>query len=174
MRGRRGVFCGWDGKYIRQGVKKWMPVPFRKKDARGSRRSGLCPSTPNRMEEFVMLRCLACIVVFVFLTGCATMFTSPTDHITFNSSPEGANVEINGMSQVKTPVTVPVKKSMNSPQVQMKKNGYEGKPVFLQTSFNAVSLLNIFVWPGFIVDIVTGKMWKYDPTTYNVELEAAK
>ncbi|TWI74424.1 PEGA domain-containing protein [Desulfobotulus alkaliphilus] len=120
------------------------------------------------------MRWLFCLMVLGVFPGCATMFSGSTDTITFKSVPEGAVVEIDGMGYGRTPVTVPVKKRSTPPQVQYKLEEYESRHVFLQNSFDAVGILNIFIWPGFIVDAVTGSMWKYDRYVYEVELEPRK
>lgn len=41
----------------------------------------------------------------------------------------------------------------------------------MQNQFNGVSLLNIFFWPGFIVDAATGSLMKAGQFNYEVELE---
>jgi hypothetical protein len=104
-------------------------------------------------------------------SGCATIFTSSSDPITFKSVPEGAKVEINGASIGRTPVTVPIKRSLTPPQVQVKLDGYEAKNIMLQNSFNGVAILDVFFWPGFIIDAVTGAIMKYDVLNYEVELD---
>ncbi|MCF8054700.1 MAG: PEGA domain-containing protein [Deltaproteobacteria bacterium] len=113
-------------------------------------------------------------IVAILLTGCATMFTSSSDPITFSSVPTGAKVEINGVNFGRTPVTIPIKRSLTSPQVQMKLDGYEPGHIMLQNTFNGVAILNIFFWPGFIVDAATGSIMKYDVLNYEAELEAKK
>ncbi len=39
----------------------------------------------------------------------------------------------------------------------------------LNKSIEPVYWVNILFWPGLIVDIATGKMFKYDPTEYSFE-----
>lgn len=41
----------------------------------------------------------------------------------------------------------------------------------LETSFNAASLWNILFWPGFLVDLGTSKMFKWENPIVNIELE---
>ena len=99
------------------------------------------------------------------------MFTGSNDHITFKSVPEGARVEINGNSMGRTPITVPVKRALTPPQVTMSLDGYDRRTLSLQNGFNSVAILNIFFWPGFIVDAATGTLMKYDVVTYETELD---
>jgi hypothetical protein len=121
-----------------------------------------------------MKRLLLCAIAIFFLSGCATVFSSSSDTITFRSVPEGAKVEINGVSIGKTPVTVPVKRSLTPPHVQMKLDGYETQYIMLQNSFNGVAVLDILFWPTFIVDALTGSIMKYDILSYEAELEVEK
>lgn len=112
------------------------------------------------------------LISAVLLSGCATMFSGSTDPVTFKSVPDGAKVEINGNQIGRTPVTVPLKRSLTPPMVQLKLDGYEPKTLAIQNSFNGVSILNIFFWPGFIVDTATGTIMKYDVLTYETELDS--
>jgi hypothetical protein len=114
------------------------------------------------------------LLAMVALSGCATIFTDSSDRIEFKSKPEGARVEINGVSVGRTPITATIKRNMTVPTVQLKLDGYETQQILMQNSFNAVSLLNVFFWPGFIVDAATGTIMKHEVLCYEVELEAKK
>jgi len=113
-------------------------------------------------------------ISILVLSGCATIFSNSSDPVSFNSVPEGAKVQINGMNVGRTPVTVPVKRSISPPQVQLKLDGYEPQYIMLQNSFAGVGFLNILFWPGFIIDAATGTMMKYEPLSYEIELEEKK
>ena len=121
------------------------------------------------MKNILVLSALA-----VSLSGCATIFTGSTDNLTFKSIPDGAKVEVNGNSIGRTPISSPIKRSLTPPQVQLKLDGYESKNITLQNGFNGVSILNIFFWPGFIVDAATGTLMKYDVVNYETELDPKK
>jgi hypothetical protein len=110
----------------------------------------------------------------LFTSGCASIFTRSTDPITFNSIPEGAKVELNGMKVGRTPVTVPVKRKLSAPQVRLSLDGYEPQYVMLDNTFNGVAILNVFFWPGFIIDAATGRLMKYSVLNYETELEPKK
>ncbi len=43
--------------------------------------------------------------------------------------------------------------------------------MLLQHSFNEVAVLDVFFWPGFIIDIATGSIMKYHILSYEAELE---
>jgi hypothetical protein len=106
--------------------------------------------------------------------SCATIFTGTKDRIIVNSVPEGAKVEIDGVSYGKTPVTIPVKRSLNSTTMTLKAEGYETKNIELQQSFNAVSILNLTNLGGWVIDLLTGAVMRYDVKSYNIELDAKK
>lgn len=107
------------------------------------------------------------------LSGCATVFSPSTDNVTIRSNPPGATVFLDGMRVGKTPATFPVSRGIAPPQIEVKAPGYANQPVIMQNKFNAVSLLNIFFWPGFLVDVATDSMRKPVRTNFNVELEPA-
>lgn len=114
------------------------------------------------------------LLVGLLLSGCATIFSGSSDQVEFKSMPEGARVEVNGVSVGRTPMTANIKRNITAPTVQLKLNGYETQQILMQNSFNAVSLLNIFFWPGFIVDAVTGTIMKQEVLSYEAKLEIVK
>lgn len=120
---------------------------------------------------------LISIVVFALaLSSCATLFTGSSQPITF-AGPEGTkifdastNVKIAEIGSDKT-VTVPIKKKLSDKQLVAKKEGYKTVPLMLEGSFNTTSLWNILIPLGFIVDLGTGQIKKWDNTYINIDLE---
>lgn len=114
----------------------------------------------------------------LFLSSCATLFTSPTQSITFSGTPgtkiydAATNIKVGEIGEDKT-VTIPIKKKMSDKQFLAKKEGYQTTPVMLESSFNTTALWNILFWPGFIVDLGTGQMNKWDNTYINIDMEKA-
>ena len=89
-----------------------------------------------------------------------------SQNITITSEPAGAHVKIAHQSGT-TPAVLQVPKGKDySVEVT---HGTDTRVLPLQRTFDAVSILNIFFWPGFIVDAVTGAITKYDPDTYSVD-----
>jgi len=107
----------------------------------------------------------------IYLSGCATIFTGTSDQISVNTEPSGAKLFLNGNDMGRTPVTVPVSRSLGTTMMSVKKPGYEDKSFALQSSFNTIAILDIFLWPTFIIDAATGSIVKYSQTSYNLELE---
>ncbi|MGI9175756.1 MAG: PEGA domain-containing protein [Rhodothermales bacterium] len=105
-------------------------------------------------------------------TGCATLFSGTTDQVTINSDPDGARILVDGLDQGTTPATISVKRpGLGDKQVTLRLDGYQDRTFTLQKGFNTVSIINIFVPVGFIVDIVTGAITKIEPTTYDIQLD---
>lgn len=118
------------------------------------------------MREF-----LVGVFLVLVLTSCATLFSGSRDNITLNSEPPGAVIFIDGLEQGRTPATISVKRpGLGDRQITLKLSGYEDRTFTLQKEFNTVAILNIFMFPGFIIDIVTGAIMRYDPTSYTMEL----
>lgn len=63
------------------------------------------------------------------------------------------------------------KKKLSDRTVIAKKEGYKNTPFVIESAFNAKALWNILFWPGFLIDLGTGKINKYDPVIYNIEME---
>lgn len=123
-----------------------------------------------------MKKFLPLAIVCLFLSSCATIFTSSKQSITF-SGMEGtkiyetsSNLKIAEIGKEKT-TTVRVKKKLGEKQLLAKKEGYKNTPMILESSFNTTSLWNILFWPGFLVDLGTGQMNKYDNSYIEVEME---
>lgn len=118
----------------------------------------------------------AMICAVILLTSCATLFTNSKQAITF-SGIEGTkiydtatNIKIAEIGSDKT-ATVSVKKKLSDKQLIAKKEGYKNTPILLESSFNTTSLWNLLFWPGFIVDLGTGQMNKWDNTYVNIDMD---
>jgi len=111
-----------------------------------------------------------CLPLLLF--SCATLFTGTTDDIYINSNPNGASIYIGGLKVGKTPATITVKRpGFNDKEVVLKLEGYETKRFILKKSFNAVSILNLGSLLGWVIDFATGSIYKYDPKSYDIDLE---
>jgi hypothetical protein len=113
-----------------------------------------------------------CLFIFLF-NGCATLFTGSSDSVTINSDPSGAKAYLNGNFIGNTPVTNVLKRDKDY-NVVVKKDGYEPANGTISRSFNAVAILNLLSPLCWIVDVVTGAMWKFDQNAITVTLEKSK
>ena len=123
-----------------------------------------------------MKKTLLIITIATALSSCCTIFTTSKQNVTF-MAPNGTkiyDVETNvKIAEVEKDnmVTTKIKKKLSDKQLIARKEGYAPIPFILETEFNVSTLWNILFWPGFLVDLGTGKMFKWDNTIVNVELE---
>lgn len=107
----------------------------------------------------------------LYLSGCATIFSRSQDPVTINSTPEGAAIYLDGMRVGKTPSVVTIDRSLNAPSIEIRAPGYYSQRVMVNNTLNNVTLINLLIWPGFIVDAITGNMMRVSQLSYDVELE---
>ena len=105
------------------------------------------------------------------MTSCATLFTGTEDRITFNSTPSGATIYIDGVEQCKTPCSIKVNRSINDTDVEFKLDGYETRLITLSKELNVVSIINLGNLFGWAIDALSGALMKYDRKTYEITLE---
>jgi hypothetical protein len=115
-----------------------------------------------------MVRKLVCVFVamLIFNQGCCSIFTSGPQTISVNSKPAGADVKI-GQYKGKTPYNVSLPRGKDYVVVA----DYAGKTQTqtLEKNIEPVYWVNILFWPGLIIDLATGKMFKYEPTDYEFD-----
>lgn len=108
--------------------------------------------------------------VILLLSSCCTVFKGSKQSIKVVTNPPGATVEVDGIERGVTPLDLRVKKGFKGQTVVLKKEGYERRSFEPETSFDAVSVINLFFFPGFIIDAATGAMMQYDPKAYELNL----
>ena len=106
------------------------------------------------------------LVVMVLNSGCCSLFRESSQVVRVNSAPEGATVKL-GEAEGKTPYTLTVPKGKEY-VINAKLRG-ETKSMTLNRRIDGLYWVNILIWPGLIVDAITGKMFVYDPTEYNFD-----
>lgn len=127
----------------------------------------------NKMyfEKGAIIKSILLLILSVFVSGCATLFTGTRDTITFNSTPEGAIVYKDGLELCKTPCRVPIKRSLNSTEIEFKLDGYETRLFTLDKEFNVVSVINLGCVFGWAVDAATGSLLKYSRRSYDLNMK---
>jgi len=105
--------------------------------------------------------------------GCATIVDGTTQLVSFNSTPGGAEVTLNGAPVGTTPLSLEVKRSKDM-SVMFKKNGYEPQTIALQTKLNTTFWGNIITGGvyGSTTDAISGASVEYSPNQYYVTLNA--
>ena len=119
----------------------------------------------NGVATFVLVSAAA-----IASTGCATIISGTTQTITIESTPPGAYVRI-GEHSGTTPVTLRVPKGHDY-RVEVS-HGADRRVVMLNRNLDPITLLNIIppLWPGFIIDTMTGAITKYDAGVVSVNFK---
>ena len=120
-----------------------------------------------------MLFRLSILVLAMVASGCATIIDGSSQPVTFNSSPNGARIYVNGMELGTTPLTMAVKRSKTT-MILAKKNGYEDQQLALQTKTNSLFWFNI-IWGGAglfssSTDYASDAMIEYSPNMFYITL----
>jgi len=113
-------------------------------------------------------------LIALTLSSCATIFTGTKDTLSFNTKPEGATIYLDGLELCKTPCRVPVKRSINDTDIEIKLDGYDTRVITLDKELNLVSIINLGNLLGWGIDALTGSVMKYDRKSYDVELKKDK
>lgn len=103
------------------------------------------------------------------LSGCATMFNSGSQTIqAIPSNGEGVRVNIttpSGTYATKLPTTIVAEPStFHKVLVDVKDDCYEPTQTAVPSTVTPSFIVNVLFWPGFIIDTLTGTMWKYNNT----------
>lgn len=127
-----------------------------------------------KMKKHVIL--LTMTVTLFGLSSCMSIFSSSQQPITITGEngiklyDATNNVKLAEIKEGES-TTIRLKKKLSDKTIIAKKEGYKNTPFVIESAFNAKSLWNILFWPGFLIDLGTGKINKYDPVIYNVEME---
>ena len=117
-----------------------------------------------------MLFRLSILVLAMVASGCATIIDGSSQPVTFNSSPNGARIYVNGMELGTTPLTMAVKRSKTT-MLMAKKNGYEDQSLMLQTKTNGYFWANFLFFPvSTTTDYASDAMIEYSPNMYYITL----
>lgn len=120
----------------------------------------------SRMEKLVSL------VVIVAMTGCATLFAG-SSQVPVITNPPGAFVYVNGQPVGQTPTAINLDPDRPG-NIQIYLPGFQPVQMWRQKSISGWFWVNLIVWPGFFVDLATGKYNKYDDTGIAIGLTPAQ
>jgi uncharacterized protein YceK len=117
------------------------------------------------MKKFYLL-----LAVAIMTSGCATLLTGTKDTISFSSNPQGAVVYKDGVELCRTPCSIPVKRTLNTEDIEFKLDGYDTRLLTLDKKFNVVSVINLGSLFGWAVDAASGSLVKYGRKSYDLEM----
>jgi hypothetical protein len=94
------------------------------------------------------------------VAACATLFAG-TPQVPVMTNPPGAGVYVNGALVAQTPTVLPLEASRPA-HIQIYMPGYRPVQIIQHKSTSGWFWLNLLVWPGFLVDLATGKYQTYE------------
>lgn len=116
------------------------------------------------------------LVSCLLLSSCCTLFTDTKQTITFRA-PNGTkiydannNVKVAEVTGNQT-VTARLRKRREERILVAQLPGHLPTTFALEPAFNTTALWNLLFWPGFLIDFVSQKMFKWDETVIPIELE---
>jgi hypothetical protein len=107
-------------------------------------------------------RAVAALAIAAMLGGCATIFAGGPDTIPINTNPAGAYVYVNGQVVGQTPMTLVLDRDRGNADIRIYYPGFEPVQMFRYKSLNGWFLVNLLVWPGFIVDLIASNWQRFD------------
>lgn len=104
------------------------------------------------------------VTFMAMLTGCASIAGDNTRMVKVDSKPQGAAIYVDNQQYGTTPAIVTLPNYIyGGKSVTLKKPGYRDSSMMVNTAFQPIALLDILLWPTFIVDAATGNLVKIDP-----------
>jgi hypothetical protein len=116
----------------------------------------------------------ASLSAIILLSGCASIFGDNNKTVQVNSHPAHAQVFANNLPVGETPVLISIPSTWSPTVLTLKKKGYVEQSAVVNTTFQPVGILNIFFWPGFVIDAISGDMLKIRPESRVVNADLAK
>lgn len=115
------------------------------------------------------------ILLVIFITGCASIFSGTKQEVTFTSTPDGALVTIQGKPMGRTPLTILTAKEKKRTAV-IEKEGYRSATIDLTNEVDPLFYVNILGFPvgmifSSITDAASGAIYKYAPDKWHVTLQ---
>lgn len=122
------------------------------------------------MKHSNLLILLSLVLSFA---GCSTVISGKTQTVTFQSTPAGASVTINGATVGVTPISTMIEKKSGQ-TLTISKEGYKTFTTSMTTSLDPWFWGNIVIGGvlGSTTDAATGAMHQYAPSQYMITLEA--
>jgi uncharacterized protein YceK len=117
------------------------------------------------------ISCTLILGTILLVTGCASIVSGTTQPISFNSTPAGATVLVNGADMGKTPVTLQLKRNQNY-AVGINLDGYKPETMDIKRGLNGWVWGNIIFGGliGVVIDAASGSMYKLTPDQFTAAM----
>jgi len=111
------------------------------------------------------------------IVSCASIAGDNTRAVKVDSHPAGAAIIVDNQQYGVTPAVITLPTYIYSGKsVTLRKPGYQEHTMMVNSKFQPIALLDILLWPTFIIDAATGNLVKIDPANLNLSanLQRAK
>jgi len=104
---------------------------------------------------------VAAVALAAGASGCATLLSGTSQSLQVSSEPPGARVFVNGSLAGNTPTMITMKKG-DPVTIVAQYPGLPDATVVLGRQVDTMAVLNLFDLFGWLIDMSTGAMWKFD------------
>jgi hypothetical protein len=124
------------------------------------------------MLKLISFRTLLVLLFAISVSSCSTIVNGSKQGVTINSTPDAADIWIDGIKVGVTPAQVKLKRGKDH-IVEIKKTGYQTARVTTDGSITGWFWGNLICGgiPGGAVDLITGNAYDIDPEVISVELQ---
>jgi hypothetical protein len=105
---------------------------------------------------------LSCSLI-LSLVGCASIAGNNSRAVNVTAAPAGAGIYVDNQQFGIAPATITLPNYIYG--------GNHDQTLMVNTQFQPIALLDIFLWPTFIIDAATGNLVKIDPATSNLNFK---
>jgi hypothetical protein len=122
------------------------------------------------------LACGAAVIsmTVVFSSGCGTIINGTTQSLAVSSDPSGATLSLDDGTTYTTPASINLKRDRDH-TIKVSKAGYETETLVVSRSMSWWFAGNLLFGgiPGFVIDAISGGMWRFEDETLGVTLRPA-
>lgn len=106
---------------------------------------------------------------FLIISGCASIAGNNTRMVRVDSQPSGAAIFVDNQQFGVTPAVITLPNHIyGGKSITLRKRGYQDQTALVNTKFQPIAILDILLWPTFLVDAATGDLVKIDPANLNM------
>lgn len=117
------------------------------------------------------IKMISICAIISALTGCASIAGDNTRNVAVSSKPAGARIYVDNQQYGTTPAVITLPSYIyGGKNLTLKKTGYRDESMTVNTKFQPIAILDILLWPTFIVDGLTGDLVKIDPASRNMNI----
>lgn len=110
------------------------------------------------------------LIALLCLSGCASIAGNNTRMVKVESEPAGATIMVDNQNYGVTPAVITLPTYIyGGKSITLRKKGYQDQSMMVNSKFQPIALLDIFLWPTFIIDAATGDLVKIDPANLNLQ-----